>query len=278
MDIQAYIQSGIIESYVLGLANAEEIAELEMLMQQYPDIKKAADDFAASLERQAISDAVPPPARIKNNLLSILAGEFADDDMVLSPDSSAPVVEMYTPQNALTKKISLWRYIAAASVILLIASTALNIYFYSYKEKYFAALNNQQVLADNNKVFQTRLNSLEESIRIMQNPDMAVVQLGPSAPGTDNHATVYWDTKTKEVYLSPVKLPEAPTGKQYQLWAIVDGKPVNAGLLDSCTGVCKMQNIVIPSAQKFAITLEDKGGSPSPHLDQLKVIGDTKAG
>ena len=31
MDIKEYIQSGIIEQYVLGLASAEEVAELEQL-------------------------------------------------------------------------------------------------------------------------------------------------------------------------------------------------------------------------------------------------------
>jgi hypothetical protein len=32
-------------------------------------------------------------------------------------------------------------------------------------------------------------------------------------------------------YVDPSSLPSAPKGKQYELWAIVDGQPVNAGII-----------------------------------------------
>jgi anti-sigma-K factor RskA len=59
-------------------------------------------------------------------------------------------------------------------------------------------------------------------------------------------------------------LPQPAAGKQYQLWAIVDNKPVDAGMLDMAHGhqMVKMKNI--PRAQLFAITLEEQGGSPTP--------------
>ena len=100
---------------------------------------------------------------------------------------------------------------------------------------------------------------------------MHVVKMAGTKGKEDDAATVYWDTRSKDVYVYTNKLPQAPAGKQYQLWAIVDGKPVDAGLLGNCDGVCKMKNI--PAAQAFAITLEDTGGSKEPHLDQLFVIG-----
>ncbi len=56
-----------------------------------------------------------------------------------------------------------------------------------------------------------------------------------------------------------------------QLWAIVEGKPVDAGMIDACSGLCKMKNI--SNASAFAITLEKRGGSPTPNLEQLQVIG-----
>jgi anti-sigma-K factor RskA len=69
----------------------------------------------------------------------------------------------------------------------------------------------------------------------------------------------------------PNKMPQAASGKQFQLWAIVDNKPVDAGVIDACTGLCKMKNI--PRASAFAITLEKKGGSATPSLDQMYVLG-----
>ena len=68
------------------------------------------------------------------------------------------------------------------------------------------------------------------------------------------------------------KMPQPSQGKQYQLWALVDGKPVDAGMVDAnCTTVCKMKNI--PKAQAFAITLEKAGGSPSPTMEAMYVFG-----
>jgi anti-sigma-K factor RskA len=85
-------------------------------------------------------------------------------------------------------------------------------------------------------------------------------------------ATLFWDTKTKDVYIMPNKLPKVEDDKQYQLWALVDGKPVDAGVLDPrCGSVCKMKNI--PAAQAFAITLEKAGGSPTPTLSAMYVMG-----
>jgi anti-sigma-K factor RskA len=54
---------------------------------------------------------------------------------------------------------------------------------------------------------------------------------------------------------------------------MVDGKPVDAGVFDikDGAGMVRMKNI--PRAQAFAITLEKKGGSPTPSLDKLYVMG-----
>ena len=91
-------------------------------------------------------------------------------------------------------------------------------------------------------------------------------------PGKEgNLATVYWNPKTNEVYLLNNSLVKTPQGKQYQLWAIIDGKPVDAGVISNCDGVCKMKNI--SNAQAFAVTLEQEGGSPTPTLTAMFVVG-----
>lgn len=277
MDTKAYIESGVIESYVLGLATAEEAVELQQLCQQHADIKQAVEEFELLIEKQAFENAVAPPSDIRNKLMTTLSDEFAkekDDDK-----TGAPVISMMEDRtsgagNIKTKRIAFWKYMAAASVILLVASAALNFYLYnnyqSANTKYQALLTDRNSLQANNDVFRTKLNDFEEAMRIIQNPDMQVVKLDATGNKKGNLATVYWNTKTKDVYIIPSKLDPAPSDRQYQLWAIVDGKPVDAGLISDCNGVCKMTNM--PRAQKFAITLEQKGGSPTPHLDQLYVI------
>jgi anti-sigma-K factor RskA len=60
---------------------------------------------------------------------------------------------------------------------------------------------------------------------------------------------------------------------QYQLWAIIDGKPVDAGVFDgNLAGLVKMKEI--PSGAKtFAVTIEPRGGNASPTLEKMQVVG-----
>ncbi|HEY4654886.1 MAG TPA: anti-sigma factor, partial [Cyclobacteriaceae bacterium] len=59
---------------------------------------------------------------------------------------------------------------------------------------------------------------------------------------------------------------------QYQLWGIVDGKPVDAGVFDSdADGLIPMQRI--RGASAFAVTIEPRGGNQQPTLSTLQVIG-----
>jgi anti-sigma-K factor RskA len=69
-------------------------------------------------------------------------------------------------------------------------------------------------------------------------------------------------------------MPSNDADHQYQLWALVNGKPVDLGVFDAngkLEGLQVMKNI--GEAQTFAVTLEPKGGSISPTMSQLMVMG-----
>ena len=86
---------------------------------------------------------------------------------------------------------------------------------------------------------------------------------------------LYWDGATGDVYVNLNTMPAAPPGKQYQLWAIVDGKPVDAGMYDNNSSIALHKMKTIPKAEMFAVTIENAGGSPTPTLDQMVVAGKT---
>ena len=71
-----------------------------------------------------------------------------------------------------------------------------------------------------------------------------------------------------------VSLPAAPAGRQYQLWAIVNGQPLDAGMLRD-TKMQVQQMKAFAQADAFAITLEKSGGSPTPTMSALYVMGKT---
>jgi anti-sigma-K factor RskA len=260
VDIKAYIESGIIETYVLGMADAAEAAELERLSLEHPEIRAAIDAFELSLETHALQNSLPAPTAVKEQLMQELAGEFRRED-------GAKQIRMNSGAT--------WRYWTAAAAILLIASAGLNLYLYNQVRStsfaYQALLAEKNTLIAENQQVQNKTLNLFNSMQTMSDPSMIKVSM-TGTPGHENTlATVFWDSKTRDVYLLANKLPAAAPDKQYQLWAIVDGKPVDAGLLEDCAGLCKLKNI--PAAAMFAITLEKKGGSEAPTLDQMYVAG-----
>ena len=68
MNIELYIQSGIVESYVLGLATPLEREELEQLIPHYPELKVALSDFEYQLELFALDNEEPPPPEVRERI------------------------------------------------------------------------------------------------------------------------------------------------------------------------------------------------------------------
>ncbi len=68
MNIELYIQSGIVESYALGLATSFEKEEFEQLLPHYPELKTALSDFEYNLELFAIENEVPPPSGTRERI------------------------------------------------------------------------------------------------------------------------------------------------------------------------------------------------------------------
>ncbi|MGN6212522.1 anti-sigma factor [Parafilimonas sp.] len=261
MDIKAYIQSGALEQYVLGLASPEEVAELEQLRAEYPELNEAIVQAEKDFENYFQSQKRQPSSHLKAAIETAL---FKEDDIQLTTITPAEPVQK--------KTVALWRMLAAASIILLIISAALNFYFYSgYKEtkaQYISLLTERNTLQANNA-------SYKQSLQLLGDSAMVKIEMKGTTGREQNFATVLWDKNLKDVYLYSASLSQIPAGKQYQLWAIVDGKPVDAGMVSGCDGICRMPK-KIDHAEAFAITLEKEGGSPVPTMNEMYVIGKVK--
>jgi anti-sigma-K factor RskA len=271
VDIQEYISGGAIESYVLGVASADDVREVETLAAQHPEVKAAITAFGQALEIQAIANGVPPPHTLKQRVMDALAKEGMITSVIESNTAAKEPAKVIS-LTAAPKGVKWLRGAIAASIILLLGSAILNFYFYSQYKKY--SKDYADLLVANNAV--TAKNEvLQASYNMLKDTSMMQVKMQASSPERGGaYATVLWDRKGSDVYLMVNSLPQHPSDKQYQLWAIVDGKPVDAGMLEmnDTEGLLKMKNIK-GNVQAFAITLEKKGGSPSPDMTQMYVVG-----
>jgi anti-sigma-K factor RskA len=95
-------------------------------------------------------------------------------------------------------------------------------------------------------------------------------------------ASIYWDSTSADVYLLIKNMPQLPSDKQYQLWSIMNGEngqlqPNSLGLFDVGENqkiILKMSNV--KKADAFAITIEKRGNTEGPNLEQLQSMGKTK--
>lgn len=248
MNIQEYISSGIVESYALGLASDEERKEFENMCAQYPDVLAARTAFELALEKQAMENAIAPPADLKNKIIDTIG-------------AAGKVVPM---QPAPVRKISWLKYVAAASIILLAGSLYYNINLY----------NKNKDLQRNYDNTVAKLNDMEKDIRVLQqNPNVKMASMKGMEISPTSYATVYWDTTSHDVYLLVNNLPVPASDKQYQLWALLNGKPVDLGVFDIKKERLLIQAKNAQGAEAFAITMENKGGSPTPTMEKIYVMG-----
>ena len=261
MNVKEYISSGIVESYVMGLASEQERTEFEMLCTQHPELIEARTNFELKLERQAMENAVSPSVGNKEKIWSVI--------QQLPSSNTSKIVNM---ESATTRKSSGIRWVAAASIILLIAAGYFAYDFYTQNQK--LRKSNNDLEARLNSVDST-MNKIKEDRDKMTNENTIVVNMVGTRPSSPS-ANIYWDTTSTNVFLVVKNMPKLASDKQYQLWALLDGKPTDLGLFDGGNEkiILKMKNV--QKADAFAITIEQKGNTGGPHLEDLQTMGKAK--
>lgn len=271
MNIKQYIESGMIEACLTGSASLEDMRELEVLRQKHPEIRIAAEEVQKTLDNYAAMHAIHPPKDLKDKIWTRLS------DPKEQETTSQKVEKAVKLESTQTARLMWLKPVAAVAVILLIVSLIMNAYFWQRSNSFSNKITTlEQKITENKDYYTKQIAKNGKSLDIILSANMKQVVL----EGVDNHKAdaglVYWNASSKEVYLSLQDLPMPPADKQYQLWAIVDGKPVDAGVYKKIEGSSNLQKMksVSSKVEKFAVTLENKGGSNTPDLSALYVAGE----
>ena len=244
MDIQKYISSGIIESYVMGLCNEAEEKELETLRTQYPELNSAILSFESEMEKNMLRQSTLPDEATDYKILTLI-------DDLKKPAAVIPIQE----------KKNNWRHILsiAASVLLLI-SAGFNYYLYQQTK--------------NNKSAETTVSLPASDYEIMKKPSITPVAMYGYGFHAICRCTMFWDKATGKAYIMIHHLPKSSAAKSYQLWAMIDGKPVNVGIIDDEIRGRFIEMTNLPSsANAFTVTLEKAGGALTPTESEIYLTG-----
>jgi anti-sigma-K factor RskA len=256
------LSSGIIEAYVLGVATDEEIRQIETAALKDSDIQKLITDNQQVLEKYAELYATKTPEKT----YSIISDKI---------ETSSPKIVAFQPHK---KESEIWLKLAASllffisvGIIFLYIST--NNKLIESESKLSEALKQNSALALDNSVYKSNYEKVNEQFNILNASGTKIIELKGLAISPQSSATVSFNANTKEVFISKSNLPNVPEGKQYQFWAIIDGIPVDGGLLteNNIYSLVKMKDFENPQA--FAISLETQGGAISPTMEAIYVMG-----
>ncbi len=115
MELKAFIESGIIESYLLGTASIDEIHLVNDMIAKHPELKKEFDQIENSLLIAAESNTVAPDPKVK--------------DKIFSQINSTPKQETKVVSIQKNKSSNILKYGMVASIAALIVSTIVNVVF-----------------------------------------------------------------------------------------------------------------------------------------------------
>jgi len=261
LNSREYIESGILEEYVLGRLSAAERQDVEERAAQDDAIRTEIEAIELAFERYAVLQGVQPPA---GNLNAVL--------------EKIETTEATTTSDTTKNNFKNGFWIAVA---LFAAAAALAFYFFNQKQATdIANAELQQDLLETNIVCDSiQLNNdiLQERLNFLRNANTRSTFM----PGVENRnpdalAALHRNTQQQQAYLDVINLPDPPTDKRYQLWAIVDGSPFNMGVLEATLQQGSFLEVpYVENAQAYAITLEDVDDPEPdvPNLDELYVIG-----
>lgn len=272
-EAKVYIETGILELYVLGQLNVLEQTDVEDMAARYPIIREEINAIEIAMEKYAVFHAVKPSAGLEQKIF----------DQIIPPvttkENSPKIVPLHPDDTASTIRSLRFALVACAGLLVLsfVALYAMNDKLSVANEQIVSLTNDKQKFASVVSYIKDTNKELQEIAAITDDPTWTVVKLGGTNIAPQAKMRVFWHKDGQHVMVDNTRmsLPENDSKHQYQLWAIVKGKPVDLGVFDAQSQPAKLLLAMkeVSNAQAFAVTLEKRGGSATPTMEKMVVQG-----
>lgn len=264
MDINAYIESGILELYVAGALSETENKEVYERMLKHPEILQEV----LEIETAIIKLTAATSRGTNTHILSLIKEKL----LFNKKDKETKVIPLTKP------KYNWFTYAGWAAAIILGVGLfwTLNQNNELQSDLQTAEIE-QSYLEMQIADAKTDLEANKKLLSVIRDKDIITVPLGGQGDFANTYAKVYWNKNSKEIYLDAQGLPAPPPGKVYQVWSLKLSPltPVSLGTIDNFmqdeNKIFEIQNL--NESEAFGITLEPAGGSESPTMEQLYTLG-----
>jgi anti-sigma-K factor RskA len=240
--------------FVLNALSEDEERQFRSMLEQASDEQLTffEEMKAIASEIAVLSSSETPSPAVKERLM----------DTVAASKKPAP-----------TRQMTWYRFAAAASVIFILMSIGLFFYSQNLTDQ---VESQSEVIADQQTTIErleSEVERKEELLTILEARDVDLVIMDGMADMSPNgYGKVVWDKVGGRALLQVANIPSVPIDKDYQLWFIVNGQPISAGVFavddpakDNFFKIEQLQSSAAEGA--FAITMEPKGGMPQPTGD-----------
>lgn len=243
--------------YALGSLDAADRQRLEAhLAEGCPECERALADFSGATVVLAASapQAQPSPA-LRARVLAAVHGEGG------AREGAAPVRGRVIEMRPRRQTVGFaWVWAAAAAALTIATAVSWNA----------ASRLREELASTRGKLVQAQ-RELDEERRwaaVLNAPDARVTELSMTPAGVAAlRARATYDPRTRSAVLSFENVT-APSGKDYQLWALQGAGVASLGLIKadaSGRAVLRLENVGDPQTLAgFAVSLEPAGGSPNP--------------
>ncbi len=260
MNINEYIQSGILELYVAGQLSEKENKEVYGLMLKHPEVLQEVLQIEAAFIK--LSNSIAPEQPVAYSTIKAHLSN-RNDKIVQLPKE---------------KNRNWFTYTGWAAALVVGAGLLWTLNQKQQLETEVTTINTEkeflEIQIEDSK---SKLAETKNLLNVIRDRNIIKVPLEGQAAYPDAYATVYWDENNDQIYLDLQGLPEPPEGKVYQVWSLLLDPltPTSLGTIDDFmqddNKIFKLDNA--NKSQAFGITLEPAGGSQSPTLEQLYTLG-----
>ncbi|GAK97997.1 hypothetical protein JCM19294_1619 [Nonlabens tegetincola] len=247
-NIQEFLESGVLDRYVMGKATEIEIQQAEHYIATFDEIKFAYDMMQIELQAQAFKTQENPPEDLKKELFSTIN----------------------TSNKEIKKQDSISWFQIAVACIAAVGFVGMLYYMNIANEKTqrleqlegeFSSLENRiKNLESDNLIF-------DEEIQFLRSPKTQKYILKKDTSLGNLNVITYHNNKRSVVDVT--SLPKLDKEHDYQLWADVNGEMISLAVLNQ--DFLEVDTKIIDEASSLNITIEKAGGSDHATVENLVV-------
>lgn len=244
----------------MGALPPEEMERVADDVARYPELRAELQEISRALESIAPVEGVGPSAGLRDRILDGLGSTETTQTATTGPVAPENIIPL-APRRS---------YLMVASFIGMLLAGGIALWSWGQWQQTTERLAEIENRAAAAEVAYTRA---ADELEMLRNRDNHVVRMSSAtAEDAQAFAVLYWNPEDRTVWIDAERMPPLAEGEQYQLWAIDENGPADAGVFDGSThGLQKLKEVT--KADQFAVTVEPKGGSETPTLERMTVSG-----